>query len=532
MYFSKPMKQTIRIIIVTCFLAVCCLIVFAQKNRNKNLGREELESQRMNILAEIKQTQEKLTLLQKDKTVSVQQLLVLQNKLDARKELIGNINKEINYLDNNIVSATNDVKKLNANLINLKKQYAELIRFSYKQRVSQSLLMFFFSSKNFNDAIRRYQYIKQYKEYRKHQAQEITYTSKELNAQLGTLSEQKKQKDAILQVQKQQELEIAHETNIKNAAVLQIKGKEQDLAKQLESKKKIATDLNNAIASAIRREIELARKKAEFERQQRAKQAALEAKQKAKEEALARAKVLEDERLRLVDQNKNINALKKNGTKLISKNGKAGQPTAKTIANNTPTSLPKLKDKSSDGNVAKTTITAPKPTTLKPVEVPAKPTNTGNNAYTNDLSNNVRQLSVSFENNKGYLPNPVSGGYICERFGKVKHPLYNVYTENFGVDIRTSKGAIAKSIFAGEVSSVFTLPGTGTNILVNHGTYFTVYSKLENVTVVKGQQIGARQSLGTVRTNEEGNAQVHLEIWKVNPNGSPVKLNPEQWIAH
>jgi murein hydrolase activator len=523
-------KSNLHKIAVTALLILCCALGFAKKNKVKTVAREELEKQRINILAEIKQTQEQLGDLQKSKTVTVQQLLVLQNKLDARKHLIDNINKEMGFLEESIQSTNSDVENLTTTLANLKKQYAELIRFSYKQRISQSLLMFFFSSKSFNDAIHRYQYIKQYKEYRKRQAQEITNTSDELLSKIGDLSEQKKEKDAILAVQQQQQGEIAAETNLKNASVLQIKGKEAELTKQLDDKKKIASNLNNAISTAIRREIEMARRKAELERQQKARQEAAIAKQKAKDEAQAKALAMEADRKKLADQNRNITAINKAGTKTLAKSDR-NKPSPKNITNNSNPRLPNLKENANTNvtnNISnKTSSEPPRPTVISK---PPTPTATTSN-YTNDLSNNVRQLSAGFENNKGFLPNPVSGGYICEKFGKVKHPLYNVYTENFGVDIRTSKGTVAKSIFAGEVSSVFTLPGTGTNVLVNHGTYFTVYSKLENVTVTKGQQIAARQNLGTVRTNEEGNTQVHLEIWKVGANGTPVKLNPEQWIS-
>ena len=80
------------------------------------------------------------------------------------------------------------------------------------------------------------------------------------------------------------------------------------------------------------------------------------------------------------------------------------------------------------------------------------------------------------------------------------------------------------------VSSVFFIAGAGNCVMINHGNYFTVYSKLDKVNVSKGQKIGARANIGTVMTDAEGNNQVHFEIWKVNANGAPVKLNPEQWI--
>ncbi len=538
------MKFLFRSILLACTFALCVGLVFAKKGKYKNPNREELEKQRVNILAEIQQTEAQLGNLQKDKTLNMAQLLALQSKLDARKALVGNINKDLKYLEVNINSTKEEVQKLGGNLVRLKKQYAELVRFSYKQRVSQSLLMFFFSSKSFNDAIRRYQYIKQYKEYRKQQSDQIRLTSNELQLKALELNSQKEDKDAILTEQQKQEQQIANETNLKNNAVLQLKGLEEALIKKLGAKKTIAASLDNAISSAIRREIELARRKADMERIKAAKAEAILAKQKQKEEEAERKRILDEERKEIADANKNITAIKKTGTKLLPKNNTKAGPKPKTIGGLTETKAPNIPSepkvtaslpRTNPRYTAKANTPKP-PENPKPIAITSKPipandiSTTGNTSYANSLANNVRSLSAEFENRKGNLPNPVSGGYICERFGKVKHPIYNVYTENFGVDIKSSKGATAKSIFAGEVSSVFTLPGTGTNILVNHGTYFTVYSKLENVIVKKGQQITIGQALGMVRTNEEGSTQMHLEIWKVSPNGTPVKLNPEQWI--
>ncbi len=81
------------------------------------------------------------------------------------------------------------------------------------------------------------------------------------------------------------------------------------------------------------------------------------------------------------------------------------------------------------------------------------------------------------------------------------------------------------------MTTVISIPGTGQTVIVNHGGFFTVYAKLSNVVVAKGSRVGLKQRLGSVMTDEDGNTQVHFEIWKVGANGSPFKMNPEQWIA-
>jgi murein DD-endopeptidase MepM/ murein hydrolase activator NlpD len=64
-------------------------------------------------------------------------------------------------------------------------------------------------------------------------------------------------------------------------------------------------------------------------------------------------------------------------------------------------------------------------------------------------------------------------------------------------------------------------------VIVSHGDYFTVYSKLETVNIRKGDEVKAKQVIGVVFTdNETRDSEVHFEVWK----GSS-KLNPSDWIA-
>jgi murein hydrolase activator len=151
--------------------------------------------------------------------------------------------------------------------------------------------------------------------------------------------------------------------------------------------------------------------------------------------------------------------------------------------------------------------------------------------YKYALTPDERALSSNFEANKGKLPWPVEKGYIAEKFGKNKHPLFNVVTENYGVDIKTSVGATARSIHPGEVSSIINVPGMGQTVLINHGSFYTVYSKLSKVNVSKGSRVNTKQAIGTVSTDDDGNTHIHFEVWKVGANGTPAKVNPEQWIA-
>ncbi len=135
------------------------------------------------------------------------------------------------------------------------------------------------------------------------------------------------------------------------------------------------------------------------------------------------------------------------------------------------------------------------------------------------------KLSDEFAANKGRLPWPVEGT-IMERFGKHSHPVYkNVQLpQNNGVTLVVKHGAQAKAVFNGTVSQIVVLPGYNQCVLVNHGEYFTLYSKLKSVSVKAGQKISIGQVVGTVDTIG-GEDLFHFELWK----GSTPQ-NPESWL--
>ena len=137
------------------------------------------------------------------------------------------------------------------------------------------------------------------------------------------------------------------------------------------------------------------------------------------------------------------------------------------------------------------------------------------------------KLSNECAANKGRLPWPVEGA-IVEHFGKHHHPVYtNVeLPQNNGVTLAVRPGAQAKAVFNGKVTQIVVLPGYNQCVLVNHGAYFTLYSKLRSVSVKVGENVTTGQVVGTVDTIG-GEDLFHFELWK----GSTPQ-NPEGWLRY
>ncbi|MBA3900889.1 MAG: peptidase M23, partial [Bacteroidetes bacterium] len=130
------------------FLLLAPGLVSAQK-------KNELESKKKNLQKEIQLTEGLLNETKQNKKLSLNQLVTLNQKISMREELIWTINAEIKYLQKQVVETKNIIESLEKDIENLKKEYANMIYYAYKNKNSYDRLMFLFSSKDFNQAYRR-----------------------------------------------------------------------------------------------------------------------------------------------------------------------------------------------------------------------------------------------------------------------------------------------------------------------------------------------------------------------------------------
>lgn len=138
-----------------------------------------------------------------------------------------------------------------------------------------------------------------------------------------------------------------------------------------------------------------------------------------------------------------------------------------------------------------------------------------------------RALNGSFQANKGRLPMPITGSYfISAHYGQYNvEGLRGVQLDNKGINITGQQGAQARSVFAGEVTAIFSLGGMH-NVIVRHGSYMSVYCNLASCAVKRGQKVSARQLLGRVATDASGNCTLHFQLRR-----EREKLNPEPWLG-
>ncbi|WP_429042282.1 murein hydrolase activator EnvC family protein [Chitinophaga sp. W3I9] len=475
------MKKIIPFMLVLWLMPA---MLVAQNTGQQQQSREELERRKKELQREIDEANEQLKETKKSTKESLGQLRALRDKITLRSRLINNINEEINFINGDINTAARDVKTLQKDLDTLKAQYAQLVIYAYKNRSSYDMLNFVFSAENFNDAVKRFQYLKQYREYRRRQADNIVSTQDQLNQKIQNLESQRVRRSDALKTEQEQRSTLEIDKKEKDEVLNKLKGREKELVTDINQRKKDAQKVQLAIRAVIRREIEEARRKAIEEETARRK--AAEEKRRREEEARKAAALAAAERAKAAAANNN------------------------------------------NSNAANTPPPPPPPPVKAPEPAP-EPEKTATTRTENVLeaTPEALALSESFEANRGKLPWPVDAGNIIEHFGIHQHAVMeHIQVPSDGIVIATNKGGAVKSIFDGEVKSVVVMPGSGYVIIIRHGQYFTTYVRLQTTRVKKGDNVKTGQVIGTASTNDiENTGEVELQIWK-----GITKQNPEQWI--
>lgn len=253
MYFLNKKKfilaKIASIIGVVALLMLVTFNIYAQKSK------EKLQSDKKKIESDIAESNKLLNETKKKKQVSLNQIIILNNKINQRQKLINSINSEILTLENKIITNCKETSQLTEKQKQLKEEYAKMIVYAYKNRNAASRLMFLFASSNVNQAYLRLKYLQQYNAYRKKQAELITNTSKKLNESISQLKNIQTDKTVKLKKSEDEELVLAKEKAEKNNAVKKLLQKEKELKIAIKQKQTEAKKLQKSIETIITAEI-------------------------------------------------------------------------------------------------------------------------------------------------------------------------------------------------------------------------------------------------------------------------------------
>ena len=384
------------------FLIILLLYSFNQYSQQ---SRSSLEKERDVNLVKIQEAETILKETEKSKNITVGKLNVINKQIRNRQSLISNLRSDIKVQSDEIILIRNLIISLKRDLRILNNEYSDMIYSSYKSRSSLDKLTYIFSSKDYNQMFRRFNYIFQYSKFRKNQIIEINKVYEELEYQENNLSDINKKQKKLLDDELSENNKLQKLKGRQRKIISDLNKKQRNLRKEIAERKVALENLDKLIRDIIRREKE---------------------------------------------------ALVKNGDDEI----------------------------------------------------------------------NLLEITEGFEANIGKFEWPVKSGFISNKFGEHPHPIIkNIKVKNDGIDIQTSKSSQVHAIYDGKVSTVAFIPGMNNVVIINHGEYYTLYAKLKNLKVQKGDIISEKQVIADLVTNNDGITQLQFQIWKNN-----IKLNPENWI--
>lgn len=164
-------------------------------------------------------------------------------------------------IDDDIYQNEVAINHFKLELDTLKMQYAKSIVFAYKNRSNYDYLNFLFSASSFNDAIKRIAYLKGYRQYRETQVEDINKTQDLLQQKIGTLNNNKVEKNNSIIEQGKQLQNFEADKKEKDQVVQQLKSRESDVATEIRAKEKSRQKLQQSLQAIIRREIAEAKEK-------------------------------------------------------------------------------------------------------------------------------------------------------------------------------------------------------------------------------------------------------------------------------
>ncbi len=223
---------------------------FAQETDQK-----KLEEKRKALKNDINKINTYIESATKKATSLSNQVEDLNSKIKVRENLIQTIDKEVDHISNDIQKNEVILKHQQADLDKIKREYADMVYKSYKNRSADNQLLFILSSDGFYQGYLRYQYLKQYADYQKKQGQIIIQKTEKLKRMNDSLKVKKNIKVELIEDKETEQKQMETEKNKNLALVKKYKKQKKEYQSQIQKKQQEEKQLTNQIENLIKAEI-------------------------------------------------------------------------------------------------------------------------------------------------------------------------------------------------------------------------------------------------------------------------------------
>lgn len=443
--------------------------------------REKMQASQKQLRQDIENKKKQNVELDRKVKQQMQDVEELSVEIDDKKRLIDTIKTDIASLDSTLVLLNAQMDTLQRELKGFQERYANSVRYLYRNRKSYNKAMFVFSADNVNQMYRRSRFMKEYATYQKVQGETVKQKQAQVSAKQHEIESNRHEKRDLLQKGQREQQNLEQKQAQQKQLVEQLQKEQRTVQALIKKEQQQEAELNAKIEKLIAEEI--ARE-----------QARIEAEKKRKAEELARKERERKERERKLAE------------------AKAKEEAAKAQARAAKTDREKAEANRSVKNAEAARKTAERDVAATQKEIKEYSAN----------SDRAKRLTGSFASNKGKLPMPITGPYkVIRGFGSnVVEGLGNVHLSSKGLYLKGQAGAMARCVFDGEVSKVYST-GSSYIVMVRHGKYISVYCDLASVSVSAGQKVSINQTLGKLGPSYV--MQFQLRNWT-------DLLNPRPWL--
>lgn len=443
--------------------------------------REKMQASQKQLRQDIENKKKQNVELDRKVKQQMQDVEELSVEIDDKKRLIDTIKTDIASLDSTLVLLNAQMDTLQRELKGFQDRYANSVRYLYRNRKSYNKAMFVFSADNVNQMYRRSRFMKEYATYQKVQGETVKQKQAQVSAKQHEIESNRHEKRDLLQKGQREQQNLEQKQAQQKQLVEQLQKEQRTVQALIKKEQQQEAELNAKIEKLIAEEI--ARE-----------QARIEAEKKRKAEELARKERERKERERKLAE------------------AKAKEEAAKAQARAAKTDREKAEANRSVKNAEAARKTAERDVAATQKEIKEYSAN----------SDRAKRLTGSFASNKGKLPMPITGPYkVIRGFGSnVVEGLGNVHLSSKGLYLKGQAGAMARCVFDGEVSKVYST-GSSYIVMVRHGKYISVYCDLASVSVSAGQKVSINQTLGKLGPSYV--MQFQLRNWT-------DLLNPRPWL--
>ena len=235
------------------FLSILMLGIIAQTGIFGQ-SRAELEELRKKNLQEIEYVDRMLKTTATQKNENLNELRVIGRKLNLREKLINEYGQEISLLEYRISLNRLATEMLEADLNNLKAEYARSIVSAYKATKGTPAVAFILSSADFNQGYKRLKYIQQIARFRRNETETIETIYKELRGTKERLEKDRKNVNDLKNKEVRQKQMLRDEQNRKERMITVLSSKEKQLKQELDEKRRIARQIEKEIERLIEEE--------------------------------------------------------------------------------------------------------------------------------------------------------------------------------------------------------------------------------------------------------------------------------------